>query len=66
MIATAAANDAVAISSAHKIITDKHCTLLQRAFGIKPDGMAVDQALLPDRFKKYKSVKTIDQYNNMV
>jgi hypothetical protein len=39
---------------------------LQRAFGIKPDGMAVDQALLPDRLKKYKSVNTVDQYNDMV
>jgi hypothetical protein len=66
-IATAAANDAAAVSLAHNIITDKHCTMfLQRAFGIKPDGTAVDQALLPDRLKKYKSIKTVDQYNNMV
>jgi hypothetical protein len=66
-IATAAANDAAAISSAHNIIINKHCTMfLQRAFGINPDGMAVDQALLPDRVKKYESVKTVDQYNNMV
>jgi hypothetical protein len=39
---------------------------LQRAFGINPDGTAVDQAVLPDRLKKYKSVKTIKQYNDMV
>jgi hypothetical protein len=67
VIATTAANDAVAVSSDHNIIIDKHRTMfLQRAFGIKPNGTAVDQALLLDRLKKYKSVKTIDQYNNMV
>jgi hypothetical protein len=66
-IATATANDAAAVSSAHNIIIDKHCTMfLQHAFGIKPDGTAVDQALLPNHLKKYKSVKTVDQYNNMV
>jgi hypothetical protein len=42
-IATAAANDAAAFSSAHNIIIDKHClTFLQHAFGINPDGTAVD------------------------
>jgi hypothetical protein len=66
-IATATANDAAAVSSAHNIIINKHCTMfLQRAFGIKPNGMAVDQALLPNHLKKYKSVKTVDQYNDMV
>jgi hypothetical protein len=66
-IANAAANDAAAVSSAHGIILDKHHTMfLQRAFGINPDGTAVDQAVLPDCLKKYKSVKTVDQYNNMV
>ncbi len=66
-IATAAANDAAAVSSAHNIIINKHRTMfLQRAFGIKPNGMAVDQALLPDHAKKNKSVKTVDQYNDMV
>jgi hypothetical protein len=39
---------------------------LQHAFGINPNGMAVDQALLPNCVKKYKSVKSVDQYNNMV
>ncbi len=38
----------------------------QHAFGIKPNGTAVDQALLPNCLKKYKSVKNVDQYNNMV
>ncbi len=53
-IVSAAANDAAAISSAHGIILDKHCTMfLQRAFGINPDGAALDQAVLPDRLKKY-------------
>ncbi len=52
-IATTAANNAAAISSTHNIIIDKHCKMfLQRAFGIKPNGTAVDQALLPDHLKK--------------
>ncbi len=56
-----------AVSSTHNIIIDKHRTMfLQHAFGIKPDGTAVDQALLPNRLKKYKSIKTVDQYNDMV
>ncbi len=46
-IATAAANDAAAVSSAAAIILDKHCTMfLQHAFGINPDGTAVDQTVL--------------------
>ncbi len=66
-IATTAANDAAAVSSTHNIIIDKHCAMfLQRAFGIKPDCTAVDQVLLPDCLKKYKSVETVDQYNDMV
>jgi hypothetical protein len=60
-IANAAANDAAAVSSAHSIILEKHCTMfLQRAFGINPDGTAVDQAVLPNCLKKYKSVKTVE------
>jgi len=67
-IATAAANDAAAVNSAQNIIIKKHHTMfLQGAFGINPDGMAiVDQALLPKCVKKYKSNKTIGQYNDMV
>jgi hypothetical protein len=66
-IATAAASDAAAVRSAQNIIIDKNCTMfLQCAFDIKPNGTTVDQALLPNRLKKYKSVKTVDQFNNMV
>ncbi len=65
-IAYAAANDAAAVSSAAGIILNKHCTMfLQRAFGINPDDLAVDQAVLPNCLKKYKSVKTVKQYNDM-
>jgi hypothetical protein len=67
VIANATANDAAAVSFAHGIILDKHRTIfLQRAFGINPEGMAVDQAVLHDRLKKYKSIRTVDQYNDMV
>ncbi len=66
-IATTTANDAAAVSSAHSIILDKHCTMfLQCAFGINPDGTAMDQAVLPNCLKKYKYIKTVNQYNNMV
>jgi hypothetical protein len=66
-IANAAANDAAAVSSAHGIILDKHHTMfLQCAFSINPDGAAVNQTVLPDCLKKYKSAKTVNQYNNMV
>ncbi len=67
-IATATANDAAAVSSTHNIIIEKHCSMfLQGAFGIKPNVTAVDdQALLSNCLKKYKSVKTVDQYNNMI
>ncbi len=48
-IATATASDAATNSSAAGIILDKHRTIfLQRAFGINPDGTAVDQAVLPN------------------
>ena len=67
VIANAAANDAAAVSSAHSSILKKHRTMfLQRAFGINPDGTAVDQAVLLNCLKKYKSVKTVKQYNDMV
>jgi hypothetical protein len=67
VIATAAANDAAAVSTAHGIIINKHRTMfLQCAFGINPDGTAVDQAVLSDHLKKYKSIKTVDQYSDMV
>ncbi len=67
-IATAAANNAAAVNTAHAIIIEKHCTMfLQQAFDINPNGMAImDKALLPDCVKKYKSVKTVSQYNDMV
>jgi hypothetical protein len=38
----------------------------QRAFSINPNSTAVDQAVPPNCLKKYKSVKTVKQYNDMV
>jgi hypothetical protein len=65
-VASAAANDAAAVSFAHTVILEKHRTMfLHHAFGINPDGMAADQAVLPNRLKKYKSVKTVEQYNDV-
>jgi hypothetical protein len=40
---------------------------LQRAFGINPDGMAItDASMLPGKLKKYKSVKTVEQYDEVI
>jgi hypothetical protein len=68
VIPTTAANDEAAINTAHAIIIKKDCTMfLRQAFGINPNGAAiVDQAFLPKYVKKYKSVKTIGQYNDMI
>ena len=66
-IAREAAADAVEISSAHAFIVAQHRKILQKAFGINPDGSRItDPALLPDKSKKYKSVKTVKQYNDIV
>jgi hypothetical protein len=40
---------------------------LQRAFGINPDGTAItDASMLPGNLKKYKSVKTVEQYEDII
>ncbi len=40
---------------------------LQRAFGINPDGTAItDASMLPGKLKKYKSVKTVKQYEDII
>ena len=39
----------------------------QRAFGINLDGTVItDVSPLPKKMKKYKSVKTVDQYSDMI
>jgi hypothetical protein len=40
---------------------------LQCAFGINPDGTAItDALLLPGKLKKYKSVKTVEQFDEII
>ena len=61
-------DDAQDFNNTHASIVAKHCKMfLQRAFGIKPDGTVItDLSSLPEKLKKYKSVKTYDKYNDMI
>jgi hypothetical protein len=63
-----AAADAQDFNNAHASIVAKHRKMfLQRAFGINPDGTAItDASLLPGKLKKYKSVKTVEQYEDII
>ena len=64
MVAREAAADADALESAHVIIKAKHCEMfLWRAFGINPDGTPIANR---GPIKPYKSVKTVEQYNDIV
>jgi hypothetical protein len=70
--AAAVARDAVAdaadINNAHATIVAQHREMfLARAFGINPDGMPIiDPSVLPKRLKRYKSVKSVEQYNYII
>ncbi len=63
-----AAADAQDFSNAHASIVAKHHKMfLQRAFGINPDGTSIiDASKLPKKLKKYKSVKTVEQYQDII
>ncbi len=63
-----AAADAQDITNAHASIVAKHRKMfLQHAFGINPDGTAItDASMLPGKLKKYKSVKTVEQYEDII
>jgi hypothetical protein len=64
VVAREAAADADALESAHVIIEAKHREMfLRRAFGINPDGTPIANI---GPIKPYKSVKTVDQYNDIV
>ncbi len=68
MFARKVAANAQGFSNAHASIVAKHCKIfLQRAFGINPDGTAITNAsMLPGKLKKYKSVKTVEQYKDII
>ena len=68
VFAREAAADAQDFINAHTSIVAKHCKMfLQRAFGINFDGTVItDVSPLPKKMKKYKSVKTVDQYSDMI
>ncbi len=62
------AADAQDFSNAHASIVGKHRKMfLHHAFGINPVGTAItDVSILPGKLKKYKSVKTVEQYDNLI
>jgi hypothetical protein len=63
-----AAADAQEMKNAHATIVSQHQKMfLQTAFGINPDGTPItDPSLCPDKLKKYNSVKSVEQYNDMI
>ncbi len=63
-----AAADAQDFNNAHASIVAKHRKMfLQRAFGINPDGTAItDASMLPGKLKKYKFIKTVEQYEEII
>ena len=63
-----AAADAAEINDAHAKIVNQHRKLfLQKAFGINPDGTKITNlSLLPKKPVVYKSVRTVEQYNDMI
>ena len=60
--------DAAEIDSAHARIVNQHRKLfLQKAFGLNLDGSKItNPALLPDSSKTYRSVKSVEQYDDIV
>ncbi len=68
VVARDAAADAADINNAHAIIVAQHRKMsLARAFGINPDGTPItDPSLLPEKLKTYNSVKSVEQYNNII
>ena len=63
-MAREAAADADALNNAHVVIEAKHHDMfLRRAFGINPDGTPI---VNPGPIKSYTSVKSVEQYNNII
>ncbi len=67
-MAREAAADAQEMKNAHATIVSQHQKMfLQTAFGINPDGTPITNlSLRPDKLKKYNSVKSVKQYNDMI
>jgi hypothetical protein len=67
-VARDAAADAADINNAHATIVAQHRKMfLLRAFGINLDGTPIiNPSLLPEKFKMYKSVKSIEHYNYII
>jgi hypothetical protein len=67
-VAREAAADAQEMKNAHATIVSQHQKMfLQTAFGINPDGTPITNlSLRPDKLKKYNSVKSVKQYNDMI
>jgi hypothetical protein len=67
-VAQEAAADAQEMKNAHATIVSQHQKMfLQTTFGINPDGTPITNlSLCPDKLKKYNSVKSVEQYNDMI
>ena len=66
-MAREAVADAVDINNAHNVILSQHRKMfLASAFGINPDGTSIALSLLPHKLKRYKSVKSVAQYNYII
>lgn len=66
-VAREAAADAAALNNAHDVIEAKHRQMfLQRAFGINPDGTPIVGHAVTGSMKTYKSVKSVQQYEDNV
>ncbi len=66
-MAREAVADAMDINNAHNVILSQHCKMfLASAFGINPNGTPIAPSLLPQKLKRYKSVKSVAQYNYII
>ncbi len=66
-MAREAVADAVDINNAHNVFLSQHRKMfLASAFGVNPDGTSIAPSLLPQKLKRYKSIKSVAQYNYII
>ncbi len=66
-MAREAVANAVDINNAHNVILSQHRKMfLASTLRINPNGTSIAPSLLPQKLKRYKSVKSIAQYNYII